>query len=108
MKRPPSDLFEISYQYLEALIGRLPDSLRVEAQRIGFILHDRDEENQEYDTLGDYTDYLERITLYTHALHDFCAEESLDYLEQLEITYLHELGHHLGLSEEDVERRGLS
>lgn len=110
MKNNPSssELFAIAHQYLEDLIARLPEDLQKEAQRIGFVLLERDEEDDEYDTLGDYTDYLERIGIYVNAIRDFCDEETLDFREELEITYLHELGHHLGLSEEEIERRGLS
>ena len=45
------------------------------------------------------------ITIYMHPLIDhFRTEEELS--EQVRITVLHELGHHLGLDEDDLDRLG--
>ena len=47
------------------------------------------------------------ITLFLRNLRDYCAEEGLDFGEEVRVTYLHELGHYLGLEEGDMESRGL-
>jgi predicted Zn-dependent protease with MMP-like domain len=46
--------------------------------------------------------------LYLAEIHDFCTTEGLDFADQIRITYLHELGHHLGLDEKELEIRGLA
>ncbi len=47
------------------------------------------------------------ILLYLAAIADFCEQEGSDFSEEVRITYLHELGHHIGLDEGDLEARGL-
>ena len=92
-------------QTLDALIGRLPDELRPEALRIGYELrrHCRDGDG----TLGDYARSAHLITLYLETIRQDCLEESRDFCIEVERTYLHELGHHLGLDEDRVEKFGL-
>lgn len=45
------------------------------------------------------------ITIYMHPLLDHFAAAS-EVAEQVRITVLHELGHHLGLDEDDLDRLG--
>lgn len=46
-----------------------------------------------------------RITIYRRPLiHDF--RDALALREQVRITVLHELGHHLGMDEDDLDRLG--
>ena len=47
------------------------------------------------------------ITLFLRNLRDYCAEEGLSFEEEVRVTYLHELGHYLGLEEDGMEARGL-
>jgi len=35
------------------------------------------------------------IILYLATIDDYCAEEDTDFNEEVRLTYLHELGHHL-------------
>jgi predicted Zn-dependent protease with MMP-like domain len=50
---------------------------------------------------------LTRILLFKRNLEKICRDRD-DLIEQIQITVRHEIGHHLGLSEEDMERLGLA
>jgi len=66
--------------------------------------------------LGEYLSYEDDrvseqngpIVLYLGAIQLFCEEEGATFQEEARQTYLHELGHHLGWDEGDLERRGLA
>jgi predicted Zn-dependent protease with MMP-like domain len=47
------------------------------------------------------------IILYLETIADYCEEEGEDYETEVRLTYLHELGHHFGWDEGDLEERGL-
>jgi predicted Zn-dependent protease with MMP-like domain len=48
-----------------------------------------------------------QIILFLENLWDFAGEDIEIYREEIQTTYLHELGHYLGLDELDLEERGL-
>lgn len=48
-----------------------------------------------------------QIILFLENLWDFAEENEDVYREELRRTYLHELGHYLGLDEDDLDLRGL-
>lgn len=48
-----------------------------------------------------------QIILYLENLWDFADADEEIYLEEVHTTYLHELGHYLGLDEDDLTERGL-
>ena len=48
-----------------------------------------------------------RVILFKRNLEKVCRDRD-DLIEQIQITVRHEIGHHLGLSEEDLERLGLA
>ncbi len=48
-----------------------------------------------------------RIILFLESLWDYCEGDEAAYGEEVRTTYLHELGHYLGLDEDEVEERGL-
>ncbi len=50
---------------------------------------------------------LTRVVLFKRNLEKVCRDRD-DLIEQIQITVRHEIGHHLGLSEEDLERLGLA
>ena len=67
--------------------------------------------------LGEYLSYEDDrlgeqkgpIILYLGAIQLFCEEEKdATFEEETRITYLHELGHHFGWDEIDLESRGLA
>jgi predicted Zn-dependent protease with MMP-like domain len=53
------------------------------------------------------SDDLTRILLFKRNLEKICRDRD-DLIDQIQITVRHEIGHHLGLSEEDMERLGLA
>jgi predicted Zn-dependent protease with MMP-like domain len=50
---------------------------------------------------------LDRIFLFKRNLEKICQDEE-DLIEQIQITVRHEVGHYLGLDEDDLERLGLA
>jgi predicted Zn-dependent protease with MMP-like domain len=50
---------------------------------------------------------LTRVMLFKRNLEKICRDRD-ELLDQIQITVRHEIGHHLGLSEEDMERLGLA
>jgi predicted Zn-dependent protease with MMP-like domain len=50
---------------------------------------------------------LTRVILFKKNLEKICQDRD-DLIEQIQVTVRHEVGHHLGLSEEDLERLGLA
>ena len=48
-----------------------------------------------------------QIILFLENLWDFAEADEEFYREEIRTTYLHELGHYLGLDEIDLEERGL-
>ena len=48
-----------------------------------------------------------QIILFLENLWDFAEGDEETYLDEVHITYIHELGHYLGLNEEELEERGL-
>lgn len=66
--------------------------------------------------LGEYSGYGDEdgsvdesgvILLYLGAIAWYCEDEDLLFEDEVRATFLHELGHHFGWDEEDVEERGL-
>jgi predicted Zn-dependent protease with MMP-like domain len=50
---------------------------------------------------------LTRVVLFKRNLEKVCRDRD-DLIEQIQVTVRHEVGHYLGLSEEDLERLGLA
>ncbi len=48
-----------------------------------------------------------QIILFLENLWDYAAGDEEIYLAEVHTTYLHELGHYLGLDEDDLTERGL-
>ena len=47
------------------------------------------------------------IAIYVAGIALFCEEEGMDFDEEVQRTYLHELGHHFGWDEDDLAERDL-
>ncbi len=95
---------------------RMPANLRALAESVPCLLRrwhpDLDAANEEYaDFLGEYLSYEENgdgaIALYLGGIALYCQEEDLVFEDEVRTTYLHELGHHFGWDEDQVEQRGL-
>ena len=48
-----------------------------------------------------------QIILFLNNLREFTGTDESTFLEEVRITYLHELGHYFGLGEDDLEERNL-
>ena len=107
-------------------IEDLPRSLRETAEGIPVLIEDAPSEEllERFDlspqTLGvflgtprteahvtDQPGDLDRIVIFKKNLEKACQDQE-ELLAQIKITVSHELGHYLGLSEEDLERLGLA
>ena len=59
------------------------------------------------DGLPGTPDEMPRIRLFLDNLWDECAGDLATYRHEVRITFLHELGHYLGLDEDEVAALGL-
>ena len=53
---------------------------------------------------GDITQHLDMVFLYRRALLDWWAEENEDFEDLVRHVLIHEIGHHFGFSDADMER----
>ncbi len=103
-------LFDTARTELEKTIASMPDEIRVEADRVPWTLQKWSDEG----ILGLFSGYEGdrlseggNIQLFLGDIYLYCAADMDDYRDELRTTYLHELGHHLGWDEDDLELRGL-
>ncbi len=101
----------------------LPDDLLKEAQSVPVILEPRPSDELvangiEPDLLGLFSGHAypdeagdppapPQVFLFLENLWGYSEEDETTFAEEVRITYLHELGHYLGLEEWDLEARGL-
>jgi len=106
-------LFEEAERVIAEALKEMPDELRREAERVPCLLRQWPPEGEE--VLGHCLSFEEHvvsdapgpIVLYLGTILEECEEFALEFADEVRITYLHELGHHLGLDEADLEERGL-
>ena len=107
---------------LKATLNKLPEPLRKQAQKVTIIFEripntELQADGIEADTLGlfigtEFADEVNsvlppQIILFLDNIWDFAASNETAYCEEVGITFLHELGHFLGLDEDDMTERGL-
>ncbi len=111
---------------LDAAIANLPRSIRERIEGVSVLVEDFPDlelvrgERISPQTLGLFmgvprteallTDQpldLDRIILFKKNLEKICQDEE-ELIEQIQITLRHEVGHYLGLDEDDLERLGLA
>ena len=98
---------------IENTIAELPPEIVTEAQKVPVLFQQRCQDDP--DILGTYGNFEPGevsaangpIMLYLGTIDEMCREEEKDFAEEIRLTYLHELGHHLGWDEGDLEERGL-
>ncbi|HMP88749.1 MAG TPA: metallopeptidase family protein [Kiritimatiellia bacterium] len=117
-------LYLAAHQEVKNIISRLPDPVRNHAQAVPVIFEmtpsAKDAKSGiESDTLGLFTgmpisEQLNslsveptQIILYMENIWDYVRHDATDYREEICRTYLHELGHYLGLEEHELEERNL-
>jgi predicted Zn-dependent protease with MMP-like domain len=99
---------------VETTITELPPEILTEARKVPVLFETVCKSDP--DILGTYGHFTLNevgeangpIILYLATIDDFCAEEGEEYDAEVRLTYLHELGHHLGWDEDDLEARGLA
>jgi predicted Zn-dependent protease with MMP-like domain len=110
---PWARLLAIAQKVIDKTMAELPPEVAAEARQVPVLFEEECEDDPEI--LGHYGNFELHeiseangpITLYLRAIELFCAEEGEDFADQVRITYLHELGHHIGMDEGDLEERGL-
>jgi predicted Zn-dependent protease with MMP-like domain len=106
-------LLAVAQKVIEKTIADLPTDVAAEARQVPILFEEECYDDPEI--LGHYGHFEPGevsaangpILLYLGTISAYCAEEGEDFEDQVRITYLHELGHHLGLDEGDLEARGL-
>ena len=102
------------------LIATLPDELRQPAERLPVYFEPKPDSQKhqdiEPDTLGLFVGNPLAETHHVHGqltahiilfLENIWFGDEAEYKEEVRITFYHELGHYLGLEEDDLEDRGL-
>ena len=116
-------LLGIAEAEVKAVIAALPAELKREAERLPVVYDPRTSEvlrkHDLHDTLGlfigashldgilEANDLAPQIILFLENLWEFAECDEATYRKEVRTTYLHELGHFLGLEEIDLEERGL-
>jgi predicted Zn-dependent protease with MMP-like domain len=107
---------------IEATVAALPKPLRERAEKLP-VTFERipnaglQADGIEADTLGLFTgaEFADegnvplppQIILFLENLWDFAGGDQKIFRDEVQTTYLHELGHYLGLDEDDLTGRGL-
>ena len=122
MSREWEKLCAMASAEVEATVSALPRPLRARAEQLPVTFELRPNEDLqadgiEPDTLGLFTgaEFAEegnvplppQIILYLENLRDFAEGDEGIFREEVRTTFLHELGHYLGLDENDLKERGL-
>ena len=107
---------------VEATVSALPKPLRVRAGGLPVTFErrpnaDLQADGIEPDTLGLFTgaEFVDegniplppQIILFLENLRDFAEGDEVIFREEVRTTFLHELGHYLGLDEDELTERGL-
>jgi predicted Zn-dependent protease with MMP-like domain len=112
-------LEKLARDEVEEIIASLPAPLAGPARLVPVIFEARPDpdDNQEEDLLGLFTGpelacegddpMPPQIILFLENLWDEAEEKESAFRNEVRITYLHELGHYLGLDEDDLFERGL-
>jgi predicted Zn-dependent protease with MMP-like domain len=114
---------QVALRVVEDTLRELPEELRRAARSVPVCLEDFPDEaliedGLEPDILGLFVGSPRheqdsdpgpppQIFLYLENILDECEEAGTTFEEEVRRTYLHELGHYLGLDEEDLTERDL-
>ena len=119
-----NDLLHIAIAEVRDLVAALPSDLRPQAEALPVVFEPQPrqallDEGWPDDLLGLFEgDSIDvpaserspiptRISLFLENLWDYSEDDEEIYREEIRITYLHELGHYLGLDEGELEERDL-
>lgn len=125
MSQPPSweRLETIAREEVAGVLHRLPKELRDSAATVTaryeavlgpeLIADGLDDDllglfvGPDFEAEGAHGSLPPQIILFLASLWDFAGAKETFYREEVRTTYLHELGHYLGLDEDALEERGL-
>lgn len=125
LKRMKSDwqkLCEMASSEVESVLGELPKALRERVRQLPITFERTPNDGLqadgiEEDTLGVFTgaEFAEegripmppQIILFLENIWDQAEGDGNVFREEIRTTFLHELGHFLGLDEDDLTERGL-
>ena len=122
MKRDWEKLCAVAAAQVEVMVSALPKPLRARAEQLPVTFERRPNpelqaDGIEADTLGLFTgaELAEegnvplpaQIILFLENLWDFAGGDEVIFREEVRTTFLHELGHYLGLDEGELTERGL-
>lgn len=118
-----NQLQELALKEIEATLAALPSPLREQARNLPVTL-ERVPNTQlisdgiDCETLGIFTgaEFADegatvlpsQIILFIGNLWDFSGKDEVVFCDEVQTTFLHELGHFFGLDENDLADRGLS
>jgi predicted Zn-dependent protease with MMP-like domain len=106
-------LVAIAQKVVEETIAEMPPEVAAVARQVPVLFEEEFAEDPEimghYGNFepGEVSEANGPITLYLGTIEGFCLDEGEDFAAEVGITYLHELGHHIGFGEDDLEERGL-
>jgi predicted Zn-dependent protease with MMP-like domain len=115
-------LCAIASAEIETTLAQLPEPLRARAEKLPVTFErqpnaDLQADGIEVDTLGLFTgpEFSDeenvpmppQIILFLENIWDVAEVDEKFFLEEVRTTFLHELGHYLGLDEDELIERGL-
>ena len=114
-------LLELASLEIETTRLELPPALRRALEGVAVVLEEFPSLEQEADGVSSdqlglfegavaadsQNPQVARIVLWLGNLWEMCEAEEAAYLEEVRITFLHELGHYIGFDESDLFDRGL-
>ncbi len=109
------ELFDRADDCVQETIKMLPENVKQEAETVPCILKKWPSSRGKHRLLGIFRNFTPGVTseskgpieLYLGNIADLCEEDKISFEDEVRQTYLHELGHHLGLDEGDLDRLGL-
>ena len=122
MSLPWENLCTVAVGEIEATLGELPAPLRERAAKLPVTFEPRRNAGLQADgiapdTLGLFTgaEFVEeeavpmppQIILFLTNIWDLAEGDEEVFRDEVHTTFLHELGHYLGLDEDDLTERGL-
>jgi len=124
MKPPWPRLLELAQAEVETTLRDLPRALQTPARNIPIVYEPRPnraliDDGLDPDTLGLFVGEPHahsedgagglpaQIILFLENLWEFSESDEEIFLDEVNTTLMHELGHYLGLNEDDLEDRGL-
>jgi predicted Zn-dependent protease with MMP-like domain len=118
-----NSLLAIAQEEVQAVVASLPPHLRQEAENLPITYDARQDCELRRvgldDSLGLFVgkslleageeggDVPAQIILFLANIWDFAEGDEAVYREEVRTTFVHELGHYLGLEESDLDERGL-